>query len=52
MFENKMKIIITRSVKITQHAGVTDANLYCILFILLSYTMIMNLLDSKTLQVI
>lgn len=50
MFKNKMKIIITRSVKITtQHAGVTDANLYCILFILLSYTMIMNLLDSKTL---
>lgn len=50
MFENKMKIIITRSVKITtQHDGVTDINLYCILFILLSYTMIMNLLDSKTL---
>lgn len=50
MFENKMKIIITRSVKITtQHAGVTDTNLYCILFILLSYTMIMNLLDAKTL---
>lgn len=49
MFENKMKIIITRSVKITtQHAGVTDTNLYCILFILLSYTMIMNLLDAKT----
>lgn len=50
MFENKMKIIITRSVKIrTQHAGITDTNLYCILFILLSYTMIMNLLDAKTL---
>lgn len=50
MFENKMKIIITRSVKITtQHAGVTDTNLYCILFILLSYTMIVNLLDAKTL---
>lgn len=47
MFENKMKIIITRSVKITtQHAGVTDTNLYCILCILLSYTMIMNLLDA------
>lgn len=50
MFENKMKIIITRSVKITtQLAGITDTNLYCILFILLSYTMIMNLLNAKTL---